>query len=247
MERLNLLIDVVNSLRAKGLTRYAAWLDGFVRKYAQEGGFPPIGSEDPFADLGGEESPPAAPGTGMDLAADPSQPAAPQPAVSTPRQQEPERSSEQDALQRTFYYQFEKWHDVLDRELPHFDYLGKENIAAIRSSLAGVHKNFVQAFSDRPNTYDKGAVLKWNAYVNDLVRKMEDSQKKKLNETKAIVDANMLYGTTNRMNESAKRIFGDDPAFSGALRSFADLVRVFANVIQQTSEQVAKRDLTEVR
>lgn len=244
MDDINLLISVVNRLRAKGLSLYAAQLDGLVRKYAQDAGFPPIGSEDPLGEMGGED--PA-----MDPAMDPAaqqQPVPQQPAPEpTPEQQGPEKPNEKNILQRTFFYQFEKWHNILDRELPKFDYLGKGNIDAIRSSLASVHGAFAHAFDKKPNEYDKSAVLKWNEHVNDLVRKMEESQKKKLNETKAVVDAHLLYGTTNRMLDSAKRIFGDDQAFSGVLKAFGDLVRVFSNVVKQTSEQIAQRDLTEVR
>lgn len=239
---INLLIEVVNSLRAKGLTHYAAQLDKIVRKHAQEAGYPPIGSADPFADVGGAE--PAAEMPAQDPNAVQQPQPQPQPAA---EQQGPEQPNEQNILQRTLYYQFEKWHDVLDRELPHFDYLGKENIAAIRSSLSSVHKAFVQAFIRKPKQYDKGAVLKWNQYVNDLTAKMEASQKKRLNETKAIVDAHLFYDTTQRMYESAQRVFGDDPVFSSALATFGNLVRVFTNVVKSVSEQVAQRDLTEVR
>lgn len=242
MDGLNLLITVSNNLRAKGLSLYAAELDKLVRKFAQDAGFPPIGSEDPLGEMGGD------PAAAMDPMAQPQDPAAAQPAPEpTPEQQGPEKPNEKNTLQRTFFYQFEKWHNVLDRELPKFDYLGKENIDAIRSALSSVHKAFVSAFAKKPSEYDKGAVLKWDEHVNGLVRRMEQSQKMKINETKAVVDSHLLYGTTNRMLDSAQRIFGDDQAFSGVLKGFADLVRVFANVIKQTSEQIAGRDLTEVR
>jgi len=233
MECLNIVISVVNSLRDKGLTHYAAELDRFLCKHAQElkapGMDPLAGLEAAEAEQGGAE------------------PMGPMAEIPIPEQAKSEVPSERNKLQNTLYYQFERWHGILDRELPKFDYFGKENIAAIRSALSNVHQALRQALQNKPKQYDKQSMDKWSQEIEELVNQMHKSQQAKLDETKAIVDANLLYNTTNRMNESCKRICGDDPTFSNVVQEFDNLMHVFSNVVKSVSEQVAERDLTKVR
>jgi hypothetical protein len=234
MEHFNKIVGIINKLRAKGLLSYATELDRFLHRNAQELGAP---GSDPLAALeageadAGEigEAPPA----GAAL------PPVPEKAV-------PE-TPEKDEMLYTLYYQFEKWHTILDRELPRFDYFGKQNIAALRSALVNVHKAFQVAIQNKPKKFSKRLMDHWNQEVGKLVQKMHESQKAKLDPTKAIVDAGILYDTTDRLNDSCKRLCGGDPAFGSVLQEFDNLVHVFANVVKSTSEQVAGQDLTKVR
>jgi len=229
--QLNKIVGIINNLRVKGLLSYATELDQFLRRNAQELGAP---GADPLATLEGGEAemggvpPPAE--------------AAPLP---TP-EQVPE-TPEKDEMLYTLYYQFEKWHSILDRELPKFDYFGKQNIAALRSALVNVHKAFQIAIQNKPKKFSKPLMDRWNREVDQLVQRMHESQKAKLDPTKAIVDANMLYDTTDRLNESCKRLCGGDSVFTSVIQEFDNLVHVFANVVKSTSEQVAGQDLTKVR
>jgi len=212
-------------------------LDRILRKNAQALGVPAGG--DPLADLAATDQESGDPG----VKGQPESPMAPM----TPPPVEKENSTDDNKFQRTLFYQYEKWHRILDRELPKFDYLGKNNIAAVRSAAANVHKLLEQAFQNKPNEYDKIAVERWDAKTDDLVQRLHDSQKAKLTSTKAIVDAHLLYDTTNRLYESFKRICGKDPAFSGAMQEFTSLMHAFTNVIKSTSEQISHTDLTKAR
>lgn len=241
---INTLVSVINSLRVKGLSRYAAELDRFLCKYAQEMG---AGGADPLAAL--EAADPMGAPTEEPAGAPQMSPTGEPAQVPTLPEVGPESASPSasNKAQRTLFHQFEKWHGVLDRELPKFDYLGQENVDAIRSSLANVHKAFQAAIQNKPAQYEADAIERWNAYINELVQKMHRSQKAKVDKTKAIVDAGMMYDTTKRLYERIQRVGGDDPSMAGVMQEFASLMRVFANVIKQTSEQIAKTDLTEVR
>jgi len=101
MNHLNAVINVINSLRAKGLLHYAVELDGFLRRNAQE-----LGEVDPLAAL--EDM-----GTGAGEE------------VMIPMPEQQKATPEASKMLCTLYYQFEKWHAILDRELPRFDYFGK--------------------------------------------------------------------------------------------------------------------------
>jgi hypothetical protein len=229
MRHLNSIINVINSLRSKGLLHHAAELDRFLRRNAQE-----LGGGNPLADL---------------LDADPTGGEAP-PEGETPEVPAPEQAPQTPEASKaicTLYYQYEKWHAILDRELPKFDYFGKENIGALRSSLSNVHKAFDRALQNKPRNFDKQQVDRWNQEVDKIVQQMKQSQQAKLDPTKAIVDANLLYNTTNRLSESCKRIAGSEPGLNEIVQEFSNLMHVFTNIIKSTSEQVAGQDLTKVR
>ena len=160
---------------------------------------------------------------------------------------EEEVSPEKASMQRSVYYKWEKWHEVLDEELPKYDYLEEQNIEAIRSALSKVHRAFQQAIQSRTQEFDREQVNEWNAYVNQLVERMHEVQKTKLDRTRAIVDSYMLYGTTNRLFDEFKRVMGHDTTFSNVLTEFSDLINVFVQVIKQVPEQISQQDLTKVR
>jgi len=230
MKHFNSIVNVINSLRSKGLLQQAVELDHFLRRNAQE-----LGGGNPLADL---------------LEADPTGGEAPPEMGDAPEAPVPEQSPQTPEASKaicTLYYQFEKWHAILDRELPKFDYLGKENIDALRSSLVNVHRAFERALQNKPRNFDKQQVDRWNQEVEKLVEQMRKSQEAKINPTKAIVDTNLLYNTTNRLSESCKRAAGKESGSGEVAEEFSNLMRVFTNVIKSTSEQVAGQDLTKVR
>lgn len=227
MKYLNSIVNVINNLRSKGLLQHAAELDHFLRRNAQE-----LGGMDPLAELA------AADPTGGELPPDMGGAPTPEQAPQTP---------EASKVICTLYYQFEKWHAILDRELPKFDYFGKQNIAALRSALVNVHKAFDRAMQNKPRHFDKQQVESWNREIDKTVEQMRQSQQAKLDPVKAIVDANLLYSTTNRLSESCKRISGKEVGANEITQEFSNLMHVFANIIKSTSEQVAGQDLTKVR
>lgn len=241
MRYTNVIVDVISSLRKKGMLNSAYVLSSFLSKYAQEvadldtadATAPAAPGEDPLKDLeedaislGGQEPPEAATETAI-------------PESTVP--------SEQAVLQRVLFYQFNKWHSILDRELPKFDYLGEENIDAIRSSLANVHKTMSQVMQNNKSEIDKEIISKWDGEIQKVLFKIRQSQKAKINETKAKVDAFLLYGTTNLLYKKFERLCENDSAFAAVKVEFEGLMNVFANVIKNVSEEIAKTDLTEMR
>lgn len=250
MRDLNTLVSTINSLSLKGLYSEAAFLSRFLRKYGQQLGAPteealPGGGapqEDPLGALDQAEE---AFDTVQDEMGQKPQPQQQGPSADLPTEEEV--SPEKARMERSLYYKWEKWHEILDEELPKYDYLEDQNIEAIRSSLAKVHRAFEQAIQSRTTEYDREQVNEWNAYVNQLVERMHDIQTKKLDRTRAIVDAYMLYGTTNRLFDEFKRIAGHDTTFSNVLAEFSNLVHVFTQVIKRVPEQISGEDLTRTR
>lgn len=247
MKYLNLLVSTINSLSNKGMVVEAGLLNRFLHKYAQDLGAPapegvPPGEADPLQEDSFATQDPM--GGQLPPQGEMQQPMK-EPTPELP--QEEEVSPERAKMQRTLYYRFEKWHDILDNELPKYEYLEKHNIDAIRSSLSAVHRAFQQAVSNRTQDFDREQVNEWNDQMNRLVDRMHEVQGTKLDRTRAIVDAYMLYGTTNRLFEDFKRIAGHDTTYANVLKEFGDLMRVFSQVIKQVPEQVAGEDLTRIR
>jgi len=227
---INLLINTINRLRTKGLVHHASTLDGFLHKNAQELGG--LGDVDALEqELAGDAA------RGGD---EPSVPAAP------PETEKP-APKEQAKLQHALYYQFEKWHSVLDRELPKFRYLGEQNIDAIRSAFAKTHKTFQQAMQAEPMQYDKAALQKWNEQIDKIAQQMKKSQSAPVSRTKAITDAHLLSDTTNNLHDQFERLCGEDEKFKAVGAEFSNLIHTLDNVIKNTSEEIAKQDLTQVR
>jgi len=162
---------------------------------------------------------------------------------------EPEKPAPkgQTKLQQTLYYQFDKWHSVLDRELPKFRYLGEQNIDAVRSALAKVHKAFQQVMRAQPMQYDRAALQGWNERIDKIVQQMKKSQSAPVSRTKAITDAHLLSDTTKNLYEQFQRLCGKDDKFKAVGAEFSNLIPTLDNVIKSTSEEIAKQDLTEVR
>lgn len=235
MNSLNALISVVNSLRAKGLGQLASRLDLILHKNAQELG--DLGLQDLGIDadpnVGGEEP------MGEEPAEEPAAPEA-QPT-------ETEVPDELAELQRTFFYQFEEWHRLIDRELPHFDYLGEDNINNLRHTFSNVHRALQEAMESRTADYSKDAAETFDAQLEAITRRLEESKRATINATKAKVDSALLYGTTKRLHDAFKRCCKNDALFAKANQEFDVLMRVFAMIIQNTAEEIAKTDLTEVR
>lgn len=226
MDCLNLLIQTVNTLRSKGATSYASQLHGFIRKNAQE-----------LGDLGLDDM-----GLGGDEGGEEQTPETPQPeAVQT------EVSPEQGEIQRTFFYIFQQWHRILDRELPHFDYFGEQNIDNLRHTLSNVHRALEQAMQSRTMQYNKEMAQTFDVQFEDIESRLKKSRQAEVNATKAKVDAALLYGTTKRLHEMFIRCCAEDGLFARAAQEFGVLMRVFAMMIQNISEDIARTDLTEVR
>lgn len=232
------------------MTVEAGILSRFLRKYAQELGAPqmeetpPGGEEDPLATL--NQAVDSLDGQDQQQQQDQTQEQMQQPALPELPEEE-EVSPERAQMQRTLYYKFEKWKEVLDNELPKYEYLEKENIEAILSALSTVHKLFEQAISNRTRDFNREDVNEWNDQINRAVTRMHEIQPTKVDRTRAIVDAYMLYGTTNRLFDEFKRVAGHDATYANVLQEFSNAIRVFAQVIKQVPEQVSKEDLTKIR
>lgn len=232
MNCLNMLVQIVNGLNAKAEVQQAFRLRTFIRRNAQE-----------LADLQldpasfGLEEEQAVPGQ-EEQAPQQQQPDVPE------RPQKPV-SPDIGEIQNTLLYMFVKWHSVLDRELPRFDYLGEDHIDALRSALSNVHRTLAQAVGDNKR-FSKAEADEWDAEVERLVQRMHQSQKYPVNETKAKVDAFLLYRPTLDLHKKFLRITEDDPKFAEAAKEFSSLINTFANVIKNI-EDIAKVDLTESR
>lgn len=237
---INLLVSVVNSLRAKGLLQHASHLDSLIVRNAQE------------LDSLGDEAKSLENLVGISEGSDRQTEETPEVPTSEQKNSQKQPSSSDDTkelatLQHTLYYQFQKWHSVLDRELPKFGYLGETGIDAIRTALANVHKTFEQVIASRSPKYDKVALDKWNTQIEEIVKQMKKSQSIPVSKTKAIVDSQLLYNTTNGLYKQFQRLCGKDQAFNPVAQEFSNLIHTFTNVIQNNSEEIAGKDLTEVR
>lgn len=237
----DVLISVIAGLRDKGLYGEARTVADFLTKYAQD--LPSLkdvaipDKEGPVPTEEGEAAP-EAPGGAEDVEqAVPEMPEAPA------EQMSPEKA----ALQYTLYHQFDKWHTVLDQELPKFSYLGEENIDALRSALSSVHRLFQNALEGKQAAFDKEVIAKWDAELKKILGKMRQSQKMELTPTKAKIDAFLLYEPTANLHRRFERVIGDDPAFENVKREFDSLMNVFSNIVKKVSEDIAKTDLTEIR
>jgi len=229
MSYLNLIIDTVNSLRAKGKTLFAAELDQFLRKNAQD-----LGN---LVDMEETPAPEEAP-----------QEEAPQEELLTePIEPVKEEVDVQAKLERTLHYQFGEWHSIIDRMLPKFDYFGDDNIQNLRHTFSHVAKVFEQAMEGQESNFDNVYMETFKARMSNVKDQLKESIDAKLDETKAKLDASLLYGETEKLHKSFKRITKEDPRFAKVGTEFGNLMRVFALIIQNVSEAIAKTDLTEVR
>jgi hypothetical protein len=95
--------------------------------------------------------------------------------------------------------------------------------------------------------YDKVTLQKWNEQIDKIVQQMKKSQSAPVSRTKAIADAHLLSDTTNNLHEQFQRLCGQDNRFKTVSVEFNNLIHTLDNVIKNTSEEIAKQDLTEVR
>lgn len=231
MHYIDLMINTISSLRNKGLYKEASCVKDFLCKYAQNVANMSDNPADAAADL---ES---------DLGIEPEEESLPIGAQEKVQVQ----SDELPKMQRTLYYQFEKWHNVIDRELGEFDYFSADFIDAILAAFANVHKVFEQAMANVSTDFDKSMVDSWNSEIARITQKMHQSQNSEINETKAKVDSFLLYDTTDLLYKKFNRLCAQDGNFAAVKAEFDSLMHAFTNVIQNISEEIAKVDLTKTR
>ena len=150
-------------------------------------------------------------------------------------------------LARTTFYQLKSLRDFFARHLPHFAYLGEENIKTIQSAIDQLLTMYRVLLRNISRDFNKSMVENYEAHLKTLEVEVERSRKMKLTPTKVKVDKFIFYDEFEIILNKIERHYDSGlRELQPVLRKARAVRESFVNVIQQTSEEVAHADLIEV-
>ena len=230
MQYLDSLKEIANELDQQGLMHQADRIDSYLRKIAQE-----AMPADPMA---------------APLPADPMLEPAPEMASESAQDapSSPAQKAVDEKTARLTFLMFKKLQDVYVKHLPDFDYFGKENIKIIQSSFDHLTNLMKTVLRGKTAEYDIDSLSNYSAHLHNIERELERSKKMKITPAKVKIDKFYLYEELEVLVRKLERLYnkGEFPELNPVMKKARSVRDAFANVIKQTSEQIANTDLIEI-
>jgi hypothetical protein len=190
----------------------------------------------------GQAAPPADP-----LALPPLDENSPSPA-SSPSIEPTDKVDTVEYLARTTLMILKKLQDFFDNYGSVLYYLGEENIRMIDSALDQLTNMYEIAMKQHEKTYDERAVVNFEAHLKRLKLEVDRSSKMRITPIKVKVDKFLFFDELVQIMNRIERHYDDGLSdLQPVLRKIRAVINSFANVIQQTSEQIANSDLIDYR
>lgn len=159
---------------------------------------------------------------------------------------DPESKEQLEKLARTTYLMLNELRDFFARNLPSFGYFGDDNIKTLQSAidhLTGMYRVLLRNISQQ---YSKDALKNYESHLKSLQKEVDRSKTMKLTPVKVKVDKFLLYNEFELLYKKIERHYDKGlRELQPVLRKARSIKDAFANIIQQTSEEVAHADLIE--
>lgn len=242
MNYIDQLKELANQLDRQGLFKQANLIDKYLFTFAQT---TPALPTDPTPTA---PTPTAVP----DLLTPTPAPTEQQPSMMTPPvdtvSQEDKTKKTSEKIARTTFLMMSELRDFYAKNLPEFKYLGEDNIKTIQAAIDQMMSMFRVVLRKISDDYDRDAMDSYEAHLKGLQREVDRSKKMKVTPTKVKIDKFLLYNEFEIMMRKIERHYdGGLKELQPVLKKARAVRDAFANVIQQTSEQIAHADLIETK
>lgn len=155
---------------------------------------------------------------------------------------------ELEKLGGTTFRQFDVLKEFYTKNLKDFHYFGDENIKVLQAALDQMYAIYRVVSRDFTQDYDHGTVEKYEAHLEHLQKEVDRSKLMKLTKAKATIDKFLLYDEFEMMMRKIERNHDEGLSeLQPVVRKARSIRDSFANVIQQTSEQIAHSDLIQTQ
>lgn len=230
MEHIHLLKQIADMLDTKGFIKQANTIDKYLISIAQN-----APATDPT--LGTTPAP-------AEQASSMMQPPALAPA-SVPKI-DPKKENEK--LARTNFLMFDELRDFYSKNLPKFSYFGEDNINTLQAAIDQLFAIYRVTLRSIAKEYNHNALSAYEAHIVQLQQEVDRSTKMKLTPAKVKIDKFLLYDELDMMMKKIERNHDQGIAeLQPVLKKIRSVRDAFANIIKQTSEQIAHSDLIETQ
>jgi hypothetical protein len=225
MDYIQELKEIANKLDRQGYIKQANLVDSCLYKIAQD-----VPAQAP-ADVPVEQQPSALPTT---------------PAVAPKAPQDMRKTTEQ--LARATFLMITELRDFYARNLSDFYYFGEDNIKTLQAAIDQLTSMYKVLLRNTSTDYDKGSVQSYEAHLKGLQKEIDRSKKMKITPTKVKIDKFLLYDEFEILLNKIERHYDAGlKELQPVLKKARAVKDAFANIIQQTSEQIAHADLIETK
>ena len=171
------------------------------------------------------------------------------PPVVTPTPPPAPKETKQDAqkkLARTTFLMYQELRDFYVQNLKKFHYFGDDNIKVLQTALDQLLMLYRVVLRTFPQDYDKEALGSYQAHLKQLEREIDRSAKMKITPVKVKIDKFLIFDELEILMNKIERQYDQGvKELQPILRKVRGIRDAFANIIQQTSEQIAHADLIE--
>jgi len=231
MEHIQSLKQIADMLDKKGFIKQANAIDKYLVSIAQ---FAPAVEPAP--------APPASP------APAPSTPPPSAPSLSLPPVAKEDPKKENQKLARTNFLMFDELRDFYSKNLVHFSYFGEDNVNTIQAAIDQLFSIYRVVLRKVTKEYNHEALSAYEAHLVQLQREVDRSLKMKITPAKVKIDKFLLYDELDMMMKKIERNHDQGVLeLQPVLKKIRSVRDAFANIIKQTSEQVAHADLIETQ
>lgn len=164
-----------------------------------------------------------------------------------PEEKEDKTRETTEKMARTTFYMLKDLRDFYAKNLPHFNYLGDSNIKTIQSAMDQLVTMYRVLLRNITKEFNKEVLENYEIHLKTLENEVDRSRKMKLTPTKVTVDKFIFYDEFEVLLKKIERHYDEGlRELQPVLRKARAVREAFANVIQQTSEEIAHADLIEV-
>lgn len=159
-----------------------------------------------------------------------------------------DKQLEKEKLARTNFLIFEELRDFYSKNLDKFKYFGEDNINTLQAALDQLYSIYRVVLRQSTKEYNRNAIVSYEAYLKQLQQEVDRSAKMKLTPAKVKIDKFLLYDELDMMTRKIERNHDDGIVeLQPVLKKIRSVRDAFANIVKQTSEQIAHADLIETQ
>jgi hypothetical protein len=151
-------------------------------------------------------------------------------------------------LSHTTFLMLAELRDFYSKNLPKFKYFGEQNIKTLQSAIDQLTAMYRVLLRNMSPDFDKEALSKYETHLKGLQSEVDRSKEMKLTPIKVKVDKFLLYDEFEMIMRKIERHYDAGiRELQPVLKKARSIRDAFANIIQQTSEEIAHADLIETR
>jgi hypothetical protein len=158
----------------------------------------------------------------------------------------PSNNEDLEVLSRTTFLMLEELRDFFAHNLSKFKYFGENNIKILQSAFDQLTTMYKTLLRNVSQEYDKQQLASYEQHLRKLQKEVDRSITMKLTPIKVKVDKFLLYNEYEHLLKKIERHYDAGlRELQPVLKKARSVREAFANIIQQTSEEIAHADLIE--